>query len=73
MRDLLRQAGGRRPALALAATLVLTACDGLRSDRQVIVESGGQTIVLENGVCLEYSTTAEEDKVSRVARSRCGL
>lgn len=66
-------AGGLKPAVPLAMAVALAACGGDGSGRQIISETGGETVVLDNGVCILISTTGDEDGITRVSPARCRL
>jgi len=73
VRDLIRPGAGWNSALPLTILVALTACGGEGSGRQIVSETGGETLVLENGVCIEIDTTGDEDSVHRVNPASCGI
>lgn len=62
-------------AVALIVCLpLLSACTGesdLASPREVISESGGETIILDNGVCIKVEPNGEHTRRTRVAPINC--
>ena len=65
-----------RLAVLATALLALGACadlDELVTYPVIIEDLGGQTIALDNGVCVRIDRTREVGLINRVAPSRCGI